>query len=954
MKPIQMSGNDALNSALTQFLRGAGGKAVARLSFAASFKFSSLIRNLVVAITVLIGYSADYYRPLDDSLQSARFSLLHHRPTGNFVFLEIDAASLQKIGVWPWPRSVDASIIDRLVALGARTMAFDVDFSAASTPENDAAFAAALSRAGGYALIAAFEQSGGAQGGRIINEPIPGLAAASDVISVAAPLDPGGLVRDYRTWLAVGGRRMQTLGAALAQPQLRGSSEVNEKFGINFGVDVGAIDRISVAELLAGEVAAGRIRGRDIVIGASALELHDFFMAPRFGMIPGALVHILAAETLVQDLALGEAGKLPIGLLVIGLALAIALIGHRLSPMRWLIAAGGVSLVVECAALLLQHDFSLQLETGAVQIAIGGFLLCGLLVDLSMRRKLHAQAEGEREFMHATLRQVIADDFDGVVIANEAGMILAHSKLAQQFLSGEVGSQETLVLPPTLATVVADAFEEARSSITTAPMSGNVTLLDARMGERHFDYVVTVSAIEQDNLRRVACLTFRDVTDQRAQESRIKFLATHDPVTGAWLRHELIEQIEARFGQNSTRSPNMAIMLIDLRRFNLLINALGQAIGEQLLKSVVARLRGAGHDMIARVGDSSFAIAAPNLSGRLALLQLSRALIARLCEPYVIDGRKIVVGVVLGVAISGPSGIKAANLLTHSRIAQAAARKLKGNRYEIFSPAMEAELGERQWVETALRQALSEGQFSLAYQPQVDLDTGDLVGAEALLRWTHPDRGAIPPALFVPVAEETGLIVDIGRWVMQTACREAARWPEHLRVSVNASPLQFESAELVADVQDSLERAGLAPNRLVVEITESALVSGATEITDILNEFRALGIGIALDDFGTGYSSLGYLSRLPIDKIKIDQSFVRNITEDAGAAAIVQSILTLAKSLSKDVIAEGVETPAQAQLLKTQGCQIVQGFYFGRPVSGEEIRRLTAPSVSRRKLLRAV
>ncbi len=900
-----------------------------------------LPRLLTIAILtglILAASVSGVFRPIDDWLQEARFTLLDRPPSGDVVFLEIDAASLQTVGVWPWPRTIHAAIVDRLSELGAKSMAFDIDFSAASAPENDTAFAAALKRAGGFAALAAFEQPAGAGTGTVINTPIAELADASDLMSVDVPIGEGNIVRDYPTSRVVKGRRIPSLGAALAGTGRRQITDGDRLFGINFAIDVGAIDRISAADLLAGKVGADRVRGRDVVIGASAQELRDFFATPRFGMIPGALVHVLAAETLAQGVAMQDAPwPLPVGVIA-ALALIAAVLGTRLSSIGWLFGATAMAVGVELGAFWLQREQALRVASAPIHIALLTFVLAAIVSDLRLRRRQYAQAAREREFTRAMLRQVIADDFDGVVIVDEAGKILANSRLALDFLTGTISYAGALELPPAFSKLAGDCFALEPAGQVRAPASGELAMPVAGRGLRYLDYVVTVSSINKDDSRRVACLTFRDVTERRAEQERLKFLASHDPSTGAWLRHELIRNMEQQLA-SASQSEILTLILVEVRRFGSVTSSLGDAVGEHLLQSVLGRLRVEGFDAVARIGDANFGIAVLNLPGRLAALHLLRSLMQRLVEAYTIGDRKITVGFDLGVAIASNAPVTAEALLAQARIAQAAARGSAVNRYKIFSPSMEEEFTEREWIENALRQALAQGEFTLDYQPQFELASGECLGAEALIRWHHPERGLISPSKFIPIAEESRLIIDIGRWALRTACQEVARWPEHLCVAVNLSPLQFQSSELYAEVRDALGRSGVPPTRLTIEITESAFVSGEGDTVALLDQMQAQGISIALDDFGTGYSSLGYLDRLPFDKIKIDQSFIKRMLDDAGAAAIVESVLQLAGKLGKTVVAEGVETADQARLLENFGCQAVQGYYFGRPMAAVDFRK---------------
>lgn len=902
-------------------------------------KLISVVRSIILAAMIVAAAGYGVFRPLDDWLLGARFSLLDRPPTGTVAFLEIDAASLKKVGVWPWPRTIHAAIVDRLSELGAKSIDFDVDFSAASTPENDAAFAAALKRAGGFAVLGAFEQPAGASTDMVVNTPIAELTQASGVVAVDVPMGEGNVVRDYPTSRVVGGQSIPSLAAMLGGTDHPAIANRNGLFGLNFAINLKAIDRISAADLVDGKVSVERIRGRDIVIGASAEELRDFFPTPRFGMVPGALVHVLAAETLLQGLAMVDAPWYFVAGLIIALGLLAGLVGHRLSGRRWLLAAAALAATVEFGAFWLQQTQALRITSAPIHVAILTFIIAGVVSDLRLRRRLHTQAASEREFVRAMLRQVIADDFDAVVIIDESGKILANSHLALEFMTQNPSVADMPALPPVLAKVVHDCLANKTSGQSKAPTSGELAMPVVGRGIRYLDYVVTMSSIDDKDSRRVACLTFRDITQRRAEQDQLTFLARHDPPTGAWLRHWLIWNMDTKLAHTAP-GESMGLILVELRRFGTITSLFGDTTGDLLLKSVLARLRAQGHDMVARVGDANFAIAVMNSRGQFSAPDVCQLLVEQLVQPYSVGGRKITLGVDLGVAVASGCTDKAETLLAQARIAQAAARAGAVNSYKIFSLSMEAEFTEREWIETALRQALTKEQFSLDYQPQIDLASGHIIGAEALLRWHHPERGLISPAKFITIAEESGLIVDIGRWVIQTACQEAAQWPEHVAVAVNLSPLQFESSELVADVRAALKLSGLAPHRLTLEITESVFVTGGVETTALLDALRTYGVGIALDDFGTGYSSLNYLDRIPFDKLKIDQSFIKRILDDSSATAIVEAVLLLSGKLNKTVVAEGIETAEQALLLKKLGCQTAQGYYFGRPMDAVQFRKL--------------
>jgi diguanylate cyclase (GGDEF)-like protein len=379
------------------------------------------------------------------------------------------------------------------------------------------------------------------------------------------------------------------------------------------------------------------------------------------------------------------------------------------------------------------------------------------------------------------------------------------------------------------------------------------------------------------------------------------------------------------------------MLLLDLKRFKAVNDTLGHSAGDIVLKQVVSRLKAAGIETVSRLGGDAFAMIR---HGRLSdedARTFCEGLLERISLPYSLGGQRAIIGGSIGLTHTDLSGFDPEQLLSHADVALSIAGTMPGNNYVRFTHEMDQRLKEKQTVDLAIRQARERRQLSVTYQPQIALETGDLVGVEALVRWTHPELGVVPPDRFIPAAEENGEIVEIGRWVLQTACREAASWPFQTRLAVNVSPVQFEFVDVVAEVKEALQLSCLPPDRLDIEITEGMFLSRADHIIDALNRLRALGVGIALDDFGTGYSSLGYLGRLPVDKIKIDQSFVASLPADPEAGAIIRAVMTLSETLNKTVIAEGVETADQAWMLRMMGCRIGQGFHFGRARSSDEM-----------------
>jgi diguanylate cyclase (GGDEF)-like protein len=383
----------------------------------------------------------------------------------------------------------------------------------------------------------------------------------------------------------------------------------------------------------------------------------------------------------------------------------------------------------------------------------------------------------------------------------------------------------------------------------------------------------------------------------------------------------------------------LAVHLIDLDRFKGVNDTLGHPVGDKLLKAVAGRLIGAmaPTDIITRFGGDEFVVLQAASARRHQAQALAQRLVKVLDEPFEIDGHRIDIGASIGIAMAPDDGASADELHKKADMALYAAKSQGGGRHCFFAAEMENAAQERRVLELDLREALVANQFSLHYQPLVDLRTGRVATCEALLRWLHPTRGNIPPSVFVPVAEETGLIVPLGEWVLQRACTDAAAWPHGIKVAVNLSPVQFRDRSLPLQVVSALAKTKLPAQRLELEVTERLLLEDSEGTMAAMEQLNSLGIGISLDDFGTGYSSLNYLRKFPFHKIKIDQSFIRGLADQRDARTIIGAVASLGAGLDKIVVAEGIETEDQMKLVRAQGCHEGQGYFFGAPMASAEI-----------------
>ncbi|MDH3664486.1 MAG: EAL domain-containing protein, partial [Alphaproteobacteria bacterium] len=432
--------------------------------------------------------------------------------------------------------------------------------------------------------------------------------------------------------------------------------------------------------------------------------------------------------------------------------------------------------------------------------------------------------------------------------------------------------------------------------------------------------------------------TFQDVTERRLAEARLYHLAHHDSVTGLPNRSLFQDRLDQALKRAKREGVDVASFSIDVCRFKDINDTFGYQTGDRLLQEIATRLQNEvrGADTVARLGGAEFAVAQIDVFQPQDAERLSHRVFSALSEPFEIDGQEVFVDACIGVAIGPHDASEPEQLLIKADMALHRAKIDGPGTCCFFEEGMDVAFRDRKSIEHDLRQALSEDWFELHYQPQIDIDRGTVVGVEALLRLRHPEKGLMMPNTFIGIAEETGLIVPIGGWVLRTACRQAMAWQQHglpaIRVAVNLSPLQFQEAKLIQTIVAGLADSGLDATLLEVEITENILIRDTATVINVLHKLKDLGVQIAMDDFGTGYSSLRYLQRFPFDRIKIDRSFINEIDDNPDSAAIVGAVIALSKRLNMAITAEGIETPEQLDYLQKEGCDEAQGYYFSRPV----------------------
>jgi diguanylate cyclase (GGDEF)-like protein/PAS domain S-box-containing protein len=584
------------------------------------------------------------------------------------------------------------------------------------------------------------------------------------------------------------------------------------------------------------------------------------------------------------------------------------------------IAMGSVTLELvsgmEVSPLALRKSELVMATSGACFLILA-LALAASMFDQHMATRLAEEARRFRTLADAT--------FEGLIFERNGQIVDANRAMRELW-----GTDAAPLIGRPLSDLIPEM--ELRQSQRGRPVEGAVRLSDGR--------TMPVEILWRggtDGGERVVAV--RDISREKAAEGKIERLARFDPLTGLANRELFERQLHRALDLADHTRNSVALLYVDLNQFEIVNEALGPRTVEQILIQTARRLSGTVRttDTVARIGRDQFIII-QMLGGQSADTgALADRIMAELAHPFLIDDQAIAVAASLGVTLYPADGSRVQELIKNAVLAVRQAKNDGRGRWRYFEPGMDLLPRTKRSLEHDLRTALKESQFSLNYQPFVDTATLEVIGCEALLRWDHPERGWVSPADFIPLAEETGLIVPIGSWVLFTACAEAVSWPQPLIISVNLSPAQFVEPGIVNTVAGVLRQTGLPASRLELEITEGTLMDDTQNALLIMTSLKALGVKIAMDDFGTGYSSLSYLRKFPFDKIKIDRSFISDVEDDAEAEVIVRAIIAMSRSLRLVVTAEGVETKEQLSTLRELGCNFVQGYLLGRPCSAGQL-----------------
>jgi diguanylate cyclase (GGDEF)-like protein/PAS domain S-box-containing protein len=713
---------------------------------------------------------------------------------------------------------------------------------------------------------------------------------------------------------------------------------------IDFAIRAASVPTVSYIDVLRRDPDAMRmLTGRKIIVGATAVELGDRVNVPSGQVIPGALLQALAAESMLQGRALQPAPSAVALGGVAALVLAMLVVWRRCSGPARVAALLGLALAAETGAILLQAWRPIVLDTSLFHAAVVAYLVAVALDEIDLRGLLGGIAEKR-------FARIAMSIGDGLVCVDEAGRITLWNPGAEAIFGYTpvemTGQPFEAIFGAALARMrPAFALSQLRPAELQAPGGKVIELEGARKSGEIFPFEACFSAWQgADGLQYGVVL--RDISARKREEERIRYLATYDSLTGLPNRNTLYEHLDAELRAARDAGSEVALLALDLDKFKDINDSLGHVFGDNVLAEVAGRVKSmvADDGLVARLGGDEFAVvvAGSGVADRAEKLSVKLADSFR-NDPLVLGGHRFVLKGSVGVSLFPRDCDEVQQMLGNADLAMYRAKTLGHGTHVFFNAAIRDELERRLSLTAELELAFARGEFELFYQPQFMLDSGELVGAEALIRWHHPVRGLVTPGEFIDVLNTTSVADATARWVLAQACRQGRHWQDMgyaIRIGVNLTPAQVETGDLPFTVATILAETGLSPQLLELEVTEHILLPEDDERTcEIFRRLRELGVRIAFDDFGTGYASLSYLKKFPLNRLKIDQSFVRELKPDSSDAAIVESTIGLCNLLGLSVIAEGIEDPATIDWLRHMGCDEGQGYYFARPMPAAELEK---------------
>lgn len=895
-------------------------------------RFGWPIVALAASAVACLAATAEFGQRLEYEFSDTGAELLRKEVDSDVVIVGIDAKSVAALHEWPWPRARHAALIDRIAPAVPARLFIDIDFSSSSNRVDDGRLEEALaSWPGSPVVLPAFSQYASAAGDDLVlTRPLPQLLPHVALASVVLQPGADGLVRRVPMDLAGRVEAVPSL-AALLTP----TDEAREDVPLDFTIDPASFRFVSYIDVLENRIPAEVFADKTVFVGATAIELGDMIPVPIYRSLPGVVVQALALETARRG---GHHALSPLVYwsLVIAWTLLLSFFLCRQSWRRNLVFLVASLLFAATASLVMYSALKTLFPVVPLAVAaITAYLLATLrsLESQTLKALVYAVVLRKRD---ALLKSIVLSSTDSIICIDDSGTIKTANPAAELlFRSGTEklpGKSIFELVPSLLETSAGDdatQFSELVDSIRECAAR-------SRDGEE-FPVELSFSRVRLKDERLYTAI-IRDISERKAQQRQLQFQATHDPLTTLPNRPALAAHLDSLLA-SFDGTGRVALMMIDLDRFKEVNDTLGHNVGDYVLYEVARRLERVVVDrgFIARIGGDEFALVVNNCGERQRLSLLSAQLVDCLRKPIETCGVAIDVGLSIGIATYPDDANDAESLFKNSDVAMYVAKR-SATGFEYYDSANDRHSIRKLTIATRLRQAIADCQLELHYQPKVDLASGRVDSAEALLRWNDEMLGVVAPDEFIALAESTDLIQPLSNWTLTEAFRRSAEWRDggvDVRVAVNVSARLLQDASFPRRLGVMMKEAKVAPDRVELEITESAMMVDPNRAMRVIDGLHELGVLISIDDYGTGYSSLAYLRDLPVHALKLDKSFVSNMRERDGDRVIVESTVQMAHAMNLKIVAEGVETADDAEMLREMGYDYAQGYWYSKALAAD-------------------
>ncbi len=901
--------------------------------------FDIVLALLLVTLSVLL-YQFQGLTRSDNLFYDLGSATITSPVDENIVIVAIDDTSIKKLGRWPWSRAIHARMINRLSTIGVEAIGMDILFLEPDImhPENDQLLADAIRQNKSIVLpVLTTVQNNGV----FVTESMTEIADAANQGHVNLHFDEQGVVRKINMRLELNnGEVLPSMALALSQKINKDIKfkdfTTEEPTLIAFANPIGQFQQISFSEILLNPNIRQGLQGKIVLIGMTATGLGTRIatsVSKNHRLMSGIEFQANALSAIQSDRLIRSLDWSTYALISFLLIVFPVILYQFLKPGTALLLTLVFLILTTTGSFLLLSHLNLWAAPSSILFCL---ILSYPLWTLRRMEQLGDSLYKEHENAAATLRAI----GDAVITTNKQDYIEFMNPAAEKMLACSLEKAKNKPFTQVCQIVEKDESTLLATHFLTAEEQQADTKIIRNQSNNEYAVRMTCSPVfSEDGTQAGNVYALNDLTEIISINKKIAFIATHDSLTGLPNRTLIQDLMEQAMNGASRENLIFAVLFIDLDGFKKINDGLGHSCGDLLLQEVAKRLQNCVRqsDTTARWGGDEFIILLDKLTNPSDAADVSIKIKNSLAKPFKIRNQEVFVTPSIGISLFPVDGRQVDVLLARADTAMYNVKIRSRNNFCFYSQSLESQAKEKLILDAELRQALQSNEFRIYYQPQFDLSSDQLIGMEALIRWQHPEKGFLPPDEFIPLAEETGLIVPIGEWLVKTICQQLQSWKRQglpiIQVAINLSARQFLQKDLVSVITQEIDKHGIATNSLQVEITESMMIHDINQVINIMNEFKSAGISIAIDDFGTGYSSLEYLKRLPIDKLKIDKSFIGNILQNSDDASIVQAVIAMGHNMNMQIIAEGVETKEQANFLQERNCDFAQGYYFSKPVS---------------------